>query len=495
MKAKRLLASALALSMAFGAMSALAVTANAAGTTATITAIKADGTQTPCTDLGSAISTAGNGGTVEIGEGVVAISPNAGYSTSASVTIKGQGIGKTTIKPANVNDYISPLQNSEKSSSEYYNAKHLLEITASSFKLEDLTLDGTGVTGQREEESFLGITVKKAIDFVPLRLTGPTSGAEITLNKVAIKRTTGDTKGCIQIGTSSGSNSANVTASGLYITCNNGESNYADIEVCKNSSLTITEQGGFNGVIASRSAGSVTIPKADGYYSASIGLLNTYTFYTTIPYLLNCYENNTDRIAEYVELINKLEDDDTKILEKMASDLENTSLQLYGMNCNEQRELAQEFVDAINAIESMEGVSVTVDTTSLEEKLQQADWHTWGDVVEGIKECSVCHATEQVAPEPEVTTSTATVGEGTEDYDNTFATGFVTTIPSGAEVTSIQWEVTSPANDNTTKKTQVFDDLNLSNIDSELKLGLIINGLNDETATATAIINPAEVAE
>lgn len=55
MKAKRLLASALALSMAFGAMSALAVTANAAETTATITAIKADGTQTPCTDLGSAI--------------------------------------------------------------------------------------------------------------------------------------------------------------------------------------------------------------------------------------------------------------------------------------------------------------------------------------------------------------------------------------------------------------------------------------------------------
>lgn len=130
--------------------------------------------------------------------------------------------------------------------------------------------------------------------------------------------------------------------------------------------------------------------------------------------------------------------------------------------------------------------------TQLDTALEKADWHTWGDVVEGIKECSVCHATEQVAPEPEVTTSTATVGEGTEDYDNTFATGFVTTIPSGAEVTSIQWQVTSSG---TTKKTETFTvDANLD-LSGDLKLGLIINGLNDPTATATAIINPAEVTD
>lgn len=502
MKAKRLLASALALSMAFGAMSALAVTANAAETTATITAYNSNGDQVGTYtngELSTAISTAGNGGTVEIGEGVVALSQNV-QAQLTDITIKGAGSDKTTIKAesGSIQNFIDSLKE-DSADWEYYS---LLEIGLNSANyikatLEGLTIDGAGISGYTGRNWGL-LDFRKPINFVPLRLNGSNKAsntpADITLNDIEIKRSSGELeKGCIQIGDNDIYH-ANVTATDLYVDSNMGESNYADIDICNGSSLTVND-GGFNGIIASSDNNdSITIPEKSGYYKATV--LNTYTFYTTIPYLLNCYENNTDRIAEYVELINKLEDNDKTILEKMANDLEDTALQLYGMNCNEQKELAQEFVDAINAIESMEGVTVTVNTASLEEKLQQADWHTWGEADEsGVETCSVCGETRTVETPNETTTELIDAATGTGDKADTTATGFVTTIPSGTEVTSIQWEVTSPANDNTTKKTQVFDDLNLSNIDSELKLGLIINGLNDATATATAIINPAEVAK
>ena len=282
MKAKRLLASALALSMAFGAMSALAVTANAAGTTATITAIKADGTKVEASytndGILDAINAAGNGGTVEIGEGVVAISPNADYSTSASVTIKGQGIGKTTIKPADPEAY----------DAKKYEARHMLEILASDFKLENLTLDSSEVPGAK----FLFNYPISTINFVPLRLSGSTDSnnpSNIVLNNIEILRDTGEKcKGCIQIGTNSNPyRYANVTATDLYVDSNAGESSYADIDICDGSSLTLNG-GGFSGIVL----GTFSVSKQlKGYYSKAATIDGEQaSAYISIPYLLHCYD-------------------------------------------------------------------------------------------------------------------------------------------------------------------------------------------------------------
>lgn len=501
MKAKRLLASALALSMAFGAMSALAVTANAAGTP-TITVYDASGQQvgdiisfTKGSDINSAISNAPEGGKVVLSEGTFELETGISIQPSQdNITLEGAGSGKTIITAKDSNTFVDNLDDSLSGT---YNYRHFFEVIGNNITLREFTLDGTNITG-----TYTSWSGKKPINFVPLRISyGKTISdeANVTLDNMEIRRSIGQyNKGCIQIGSEDGTYKASVTANNLYIDSNAGESNYADIDICENCSLEITS-GGFNGIVL----GTFTAPDVPGYYSATISVSDpdsflgmgkqTLTLYTTIPYLLNAYENNAENLKNYIGHFDSFTGG-KDILNDMAGDLADMNLQLYGYTCDEKKALAQEFNAAIDDLNTTYDANISFDNkNTLITALEKADWHTWEN--EQDTDCNVCGYKREVAPEPEVTTSTATVGEGTEDYDNTFATGFVTTIPSGAEVTSIQWEVTSPANDNTTKKTQVFDDLNLSNIDSELKLGLIINGLNDKNATATAIINPAEVTE
>ena len=500
MKAKRLLASALALSMAFGAMSALAVTANAAETTATITAYNSNGDQVGTyTTLYDAANAAGENARITISEGTVALNCTDMPRISGNVTIEGAGSDKTKIIPANTQDFIDALTSNDNKLE--WKGYALLEFFqpdgedhAFNLTLKGLTLDGTGIYGTIEEGTI--IKREKPINFVPLRLSGnrnnPNNPATFTLEDIVIKRNAGkDNKGCIQIGTSNGSYGATVTATDLYLDSNAGESNYADIDICENCSLEITS-GGFNGIVL----GTFTAPDVPGYYSATISVSDpdsfwgtgkqTLTLYTTIPYLLNAYENNAENLKNYIGHFDSFTGG-KDILNDMAGDLANMNLQLYGYTCDEKKALAQEFnaaIDDLNANISFDNKNTLITA------LEKADWHTWEN--EQDTDCNVCGYKREVAPEPEVTTSTATVGEGTEDYDNTFATGFVTTIPSGAEVTSVKWQVTSSG---TTKETETFTvDANLD-LSGDLKLGLIINGLNDPTATATAIINPAEVTD
>ena len=72
-------------------------------------------------------------------------------------------------------------------------------------------------------------------------------------------------------------------------------------------------------------------------------------------------------------------------------------------------------------------------------------------------------------------------------YDKLEEEGFVTTITNAADITSIQWQITSGGE---TRETKVFTNIPTAEVTGELKLGIIITGLNDDAATATAIINP-----
>ena len=80
------------------------------------------------------------------------------------------------------------------------------------------------------------------------------------------------------------------------------------------------------------------------------------------------------------------------------------------------------------------------------------------------------------------TTSTAEVAKGD---DGTVATGFITTINGSDTLENIQWTVT--ASDDTVGKSEVYEIG--ATVETELKLGIIIDGLDDAHATAKAVIN------
>lgn len=498
MKLKRILSAVISACMILTAASAVTVMAD---TTATITAYNADGAQMGTyTTLYDAANAAGTNGRIVISEGIIELSQTDQARISGNVTIEGAGSDKTKIIPANPQDFIDALKSGD--SNQEWKGYALLEFfqpdpynndNAFNLTLRGLTLDGTGIYGTIKEGSI--IKTEKPIDFVPLRLSGNRANsnnpAKFILEDIVIKRDTGkNNKGCIQIGTSNGDYGATVTATNLYLDSNAGESNYADIDICDNCSMSVSN-GGFNGIIL----GNFTTPQnVPGYYSATISVSDpdsilglgkqTLTLYTTIPYLLNAYTNNAENLKDYIGHFDSFTGG-TDILNNMATDLINTSNQLYGMDCNEQRGLAEDFSAAIDDLNKNYSANIEVNSKAdLDAKLANPDWHTWSD--DQDTECDICGATRVIEPEYNTTTGPAIAEQGTEDFDHTNATGFVTTIEDTSDVSSIKWQVTS---NGVTKETEVFSIAN-TEVNGDLKLGIIITGLNDDTATATAIINP-----
>ena len=79
-------------------------------------------------------------------------------------------------------------------------------------------------------------------------------------------------------------------------------------------------------------------------------------------------------------------------------------------------------------------------------------------------------------------TGSAVTAQG---VDNTKATGFVTTISGVESISSICWEVTG---NGATKSTEVFEVGNVGG-EGDVKIGLIIDGLDDSAAVAKATVN------
>ena len=112
--------------------------------------------------------------------------------------------------------------------------------------------------------------------------------------------------------------------------------------------------------------------------------------------------------------------------------------------------------------------------------------------INNFKIMSIENETEE--PEATLTSSTENIGvaEGTYDYADTYATGFVTTISYIAEedaedatFSTIKWNVTSG---DETRSTTAFDFSATLAPGAEAIVGLIVDGLNDSAATAEAII-------
>ena len=405
-----------------------------------------------------------------------------------TITLEGAGSSKTIIKAKDPKTFIDNIGSA-------LTYRRLLEVYKNgeglNVTLQGLTIDGTGIEGT------IGSILKSPIDFVPLRLTGTGSNANITLNDIQIKRNTGSkNKGCIQIGANNPHAEATVTATNLYVNSNVGDSNYADIDICDGSSLTVNAGGGFNGIIL----GNCTMPSNDapGYYTAQmeIGDPDTWgitkqdvTFCTTIPFFIDCYYNREDELGNYSDLVGYLQEDDLSIIDQMVNDLiiDDSDTLLYDYtNCNDQRTLAEEFSVTLNGIATALGISdVAESQQKLSDSLAASDWHTWSD--DQDTECDVCHATRVIEPEYDVKTEHIDATAGTGEHASTTATGFVTTITNAADITSIQWQITSGSE---TRETKVFTNIPTAEVTGELKLGIIITGLNDDAATATAIINP-----
>lgn len=120
------------------------------------------------------------------------------------------------------------------------------------------------------------------------------------------------------------------------------------------------------------------------------------------------------------------------------------------------------------------------------------DYFTDLAYIDNFKIMSIENETEE--PEATLTSSTDNIGvaEGTYDYADTYATGFVTTISYIAEedaedatFSTIKWNVTSG---DETRSTTAFDFSATLAPGAEAIVGLIVDGLNDSAATAEAII-------
>ena len=102
---------------------------------------------------------------IEIGEGKVLL-PTGIAIQANNITVKGAGMDKTVIKPEDPDGYLNNIKNGADSTIKY-DAKRLFEVTGDNVTIADMTLDSRGIPSDD------GIWIlNKAIDFVPLRLTG-----------------------------------------------------------------------------------------------------------------------------------------------------------------------------------------------------------------------------------------------------------------------------------------------------------------------------------
>lgn len=89
----------------------------------------------------------------------------------------------------------------------------------------------------------------------------------------------------------------------------------------------------------------------------------------------------------------------------------------------------------------------------------------------------------------ELTATVENIGAETGDDDDTTATGFITTVSGTGSFDTIKWDVTS----NNTEKS--FTSKGLTKVTLEngnCYIGMIVNGLNDNSATATATVSLSE---
>lgn len=387
-----------------------------------------------CTSISEAISLAGKGGTVKIGEGTIAL--NSGiyiqqsappFSTDESdgVTIEGAGIDMTYIKPQNANDFVEHAGEDE--------YEYLFQVYGNYITIKNMTIDASSIPDSESGGCSIG---KKTLDFVPLRLTGGEYGEDkpagnVTIENLKILRNNGEgSKGCIQIGTNIDTNNSqskcNVTAINVFMDGNTVGSQYATVEVCAGSTLTING-GAFNGTInLPQNDPNALIINGEGYYKIES---NYAYFCTTIPYIVDCYDTvsgNEDMVAY---ILNKLSDttiDSINGIQKMADDLADPNIQLYGYTCDEKRELANDFNNVLININRNYNDKVTADLSTpidtLNDALKKDDWHNWGDDntcdVCGAKRATVTNPNTQCVPRTDSTT-------GDPDGSNLYGVRFV----------------------------------------------------------------------
>lgn len=89
----------------------------------------------------------------------------------------------------------------------------------------------------------------------------------------------------------------------------------------------------------------------------------------------------------------------------------------------------------------------------------------------------------------ELTATVENIGAETGDDDNTTATGFITTVSGTGSFDTIKWDVTS----NNTEKSFTSKGLTKVTLENgKCYIGMIVNGLNDNSATATATVSLSE---